>query len=122
LWRKAFDTVERPVAAGLESWVQSDTFMDLTVVAVRLRRRAGCELRRASEPWLHLVGLTSHGDAVRLMNQVASLERQVRELRARIESGEGSLSAEGSAHGSNGASRRGPDERSSSASSSGRRR
>jgi hypothetical protein len=93
--------------------VQSDTFMDLAVVAVRVRRRAGCELRRASEPWLHLVGLTSHGDAVRLMNQVASLERQVRELRARLESGGASVPVERS----NGtAGRRAASARSSSAS------
>jgi hypothetical protein len=27
LWRKAFDTMERPITAASESWVQSDTFM-----------------------------------------------------------------------------------------------
>jgi hypothetical protein len=85
LWRRAFDAVERPVAAGLEAWVQGETFMDLAVVAVRVQRRAVCEVRRASEPWLHAVGLTSYGDVVRLMNQVASLERQVRQLGRQVD-------------------------------------
>ncbi len=34
LWRRAFDTFERPLAAASESWVQSKTFMDLAAVAV----------------------------------------------------------------------------------------
>jgi hypothetical protein len=81
LWRKAFDAIERPVAAGSEAWVQSDTFMDLTAVAFRVQRRALGELHGAGERWLHLWGSVSRGDVVRLSNQIASLERQVRELR-----------------------------------------
>lgn len=65
--------------------MRSDTFMDAAAVAVRIRRRVACEMRRASEPWLHAVGITSHGDVVRLMNQVASLERRLRELGRELE-------------------------------------
>lgn len=81
LWRKAYDAVERPVAAGTEAWVQSDTFMDLTAFTVRAERRMLGELQQATERWLHLWGWVSRGDVIRLTNQVASLERQVRELR-----------------------------------------
>lgn len=81
LWRKAFDAIERPLAAGSEAWVQSDTFMDLTAVAFKMQRRFAGELQRGTEQWLRAWGMVSRADVVSLMNQVASLERQVRELK-----------------------------------------
>ncbi len=85
LWRQAFDRVERPLAASAESWVQSETFMDLTAVAVKLQRRLGADFQRRTEQWLALCGLVSRADAVRLMNQVGGLEREVRELGRRLD-------------------------------------
>ena len=85
LWRQAFDLVERPFAASAESWVQSDTFMDFTAVAFKLQRRLLGDTRRAIERWLELWGMPSRADAAGLMNQVGSLEREVRELRRRLE-------------------------------------
>jgi hypothetical protein len=81
LWRKAFDAIERPLAAGSEVWIQSDTFMDLTATTLRMQRRMLGDLHGATERWLHLWGWVSRGDVIRLTNQVASLERQLRELR-----------------------------------------
>jgi hypothetical protein len=80
LWRKAFDAIERPLAAGTETLIQSDGFMDATVVTFRVQRRMLSELQQATERWLHLWGWASRGDVMRLVNQVGSLERQVREL------------------------------------------
>jgi hypothetical protein len=91
LWRKAFDAIERPLAAGTETWVQSDTFMDVTAVTFRIQRRVLGELHDATERWLHLWGFVSRGDVVRLTNQVASLERQVRDLRHTAEQREAPL-------------------------------
>jgi hypothetical protein len=81
LWRKAFDAIERPLAAGSEAWVQSETFMDLATHSFRIQRRMLRELQQNTERWLHLWGWVSRGDVLRLSNQVASLEREVRELR-----------------------------------------
>ncbi len=81
LWRKAFDAIERPLAAGSEAWIQSETFMDLATHSIRIQRKVLSEVQHATERWLHLWGYVSRGDVVRLSNQVASLERQVRELR-----------------------------------------
>jgi hypothetical protein len=81
LWRKAFDAIERPMAAGSEAWIQSETFMDLATVGFRTQRRLLHELQENTERWLHLWGWVSRGDVLRLTNQVASLERQVRDLR-----------------------------------------
>ncbi|MBV8998256.1 MAG: hypothetical protein JO304_04295 [Solirubrobacterales bacterium] len=80
LWRKAYDAIERPLAAGSEAWIQSDTFMDLATVSFRIQRRLLRELQQNTERWLHMWGWVSRGDVLRLSNQVASLERQVREL------------------------------------------
>lgn len=80
LWRQAFNAIERPLAAASESWVQSRTFMDLAAVTVRTQRRLAADGQRMTERWLHAWGMPARGDLFRLMNQVASLERQVREL------------------------------------------
>jgi hypothetical protein len=85
LWRKAFDAIERPLATGSEAWIQSETFMDLATHSVRLQRRMLREMGHATERWLHLFGYVSRGDVLRLSNQVASLERQIRDLRRAAE-------------------------------------
>ncbi len=90
LWRQAFDAVERPFAAAAESWVQSDTFMDLTAAALRVQRRLLTEAHRASEQWLHAWGMTSQADIAKVMNQIGSLERQLRDLRRELERREAS--------------------------------
>ena len=88
LWRKAFDAIERPLAAGSEAWIQSETFMDLATRSFRIHRRLLSDLQQNTERWLHLWGWVSRGDVVRLSNQVASLERQLRELRLEAEQGQ----------------------------------
>ena len=85
LWRKAFDAIEGPLAAGSEAWIQSDTFMDLATHSIRIQRRMLHEVQNATERWLHLWGAVSRADVLRLSNQVASVERQVRDLRREVE-------------------------------------
>jgi hypothetical protein len=85
LWRKAYDAIERPLAAGSEAWIQSETFMDLAAVAFRVQRRMLRDVQQNTERWLHMWGWVSRGDVLRLSAQVASLERQVRELRREAE-------------------------------------
>lgn len=85
LLRKAFDAIERPLAAGSEVWIQSDTFMDMTAVVFRVQRRMLSDIHEATDRWLQLWGWPSRADVVRLSNQVASLERQVRDLRQETE-------------------------------------
>lgn len=88
LLRKAFDAIERPLAAGSEAWIQSDTFMDMTAVMFRVQRRMLSEVHEATDRWLQLWGWPSRADVLRLSNQVASLERQVRDLRREAEADE----------------------------------
>ena len=85
LWRKAYDAIERPLAAGSEAWIQSETFMDLATHSIRIQRRMLREIQQNTERWLHLWGFVSRSDVLRLSNQVASLERQLRDLRRAAE-------------------------------------
>ena len=94
LWRKAFDAIERPLAAGSEAWIQSEAFMDLATHSIRIQRKMLHEMQHATERWLHLWGGVSRGDVVRLSNQVASLERQVRDMRREAEERERPLLSE----------------------------
>ena len=60
--------------------MQSKTFVDLAAVAVRMQRRLAADGQRVTEQWLHAWGMPARGDLSKLMNQVAGLERQVRDL------------------------------------------
>ena len=79
-WRDVFDAVERPVSAGAEAWMQSDAFMDALALTWKLERRALHAVHGAVGTWLALWGLPSRADVKDAVNQVAALERQVREL------------------------------------------
>jgi hypothetical protein len=85
VWRASFDAFERPIATASESWLNSDAFMDGLSVAWRLRRRMSTELRRGLGLWAGVLNVSSRSDIDRLSNQLARLERQVRELRKELE-------------------------------------
>ena len=85
LWRLAFDVIERPVAAASETWVQTEVFMDALAASWKLQRRLGRELQRGVGLWLDLWGLPRRSDLTSLVNQVASLERQVRQVTRELE-------------------------------------
>jgi hypothetical protein len=84
-WRVAFDLVERPLAAASESWLQSEPFMDVAAIGFKVQRRLSAETQRTFETCLGVVGLPTRSDVNALVNQVAGLERQLRELAARDE-------------------------------------
>ena len=84
LLRAAFDAVERPVARASRSLMQSDRFMDGFTVTWRVQRRLQTRVRRSLDMWLGLWHLPSRTDVARVSNEIAGLERQVRELRAEV--------------------------------------
>jgi len=83
LWRKAFDEVDRRVAGPVEAGAHSDLFGDLVTLNVRLARRAQREVERRTRRLLHMANLPTATDVRRLSEQVASLQRDVRELEDR---------------------------------------
>jgi hypothetical protein len=90
LWRLAFDLVERPVGAASESLVQSDVFMDALAASWKVQRRMTREMQRGVGLWLDLFAIPRRSDLTTLVNQVASLERQVRQVTRELERRNGS--------------------------------
>jgi hypothetical protein len=85
LWRIAFDTVERPIGAASESWVQSDVFMDALALTWKVQRRVAREMHRGLGLWFGLWDMPRRSDVNALVTQVASLERQVRQMARELE-------------------------------------
>jgi hypothetical protein len=85
LWRMAFDTVERPIGAASETWVQSDVFMDTLALTWKVQRRFAREVHRGLGLWLGMWDLPRRSDVTSLVTQVANLERQVRQLSRELE-------------------------------------
>jgi hypothetical protein len=90
LWRLAFDLVERPIGAASESLVQSDVFMDALAAGWKVQRRMTREMQRGLGLWLDVLAVPRRGDLTTLVNQVASLERQVRQVTRELERRNGS--------------------------------
>jgi polyhydroxyalkanoate synthesis regulator phasin len=80
LWRQAFDTVDRRIAAPVEAGVRSELFGDVLALGVRVRRRAQREVERRTRHVLHFANLPAATDVRQLSEQVAALRREVRAL------------------------------------------
>ena len=85
LWRKAFDSVERAIAPGLEAAVRSEGFADVATVAMRVRADMARRAERAMRRALHRWNLPAGSDVKRLSEQIASVERRVRDLAKRFD-------------------------------------
>ena len=85
LWRRAFDSVERAIAPGLESTVRSEGFADVATAAMRVRAEMTKSAERAMRRTLHFWNLPAGSDVKRLSEQVASVERRVRDLAKRLD-------------------------------------
>jgi hypothetical protein len=85
LWRLAFDAVERPIGAASESWVQTDVFMDALALTWKVQRRMAHQMNRGLGLWFGLWGMPRRSDVTALVTQVASLERQVRQMARELE-------------------------------------
>jgi hypothetical protein len=85
LWRKAFDSVERAIAPGLESTVRSEGFADVATVLMRMQAAMTRSTERAMRRALHMWNLPAGSDVKRVSEQIASLERRIRDLAKRVE-------------------------------------
>ena len=85
LWRLAFDAIERPIAAASESWVQTDVFMDALALTWKVQRRMASQMHRGLGLWFGLFDMPRRSDVNALVTQVASLERQVRQMARELE-------------------------------------
>jgi hypothetical protein len=83
LWRQLFDAFDDRVAGPVEAGTRSDAFGDLVAVGWRVGRRMQRELERRSRLVLHLLNLPAATDVRRLSEQVAALQRELREIEDR---------------------------------------
>ena len=83
LWRKVFDEADKRVSGPVEAGAHSDLFGDLVTLQIKLARRAQREVERRTRRVLHAVNLPTATDVRRLSEQVASLQRQLREFEDR---------------------------------------
>jgi flagellar motility protein MotE (MotC chaperone) len=77
--------VERAIAPGLESAARSEGFADIATIAMRMQAEAARRTERAMRRALHLWNLPAGSDVKRVSEQIASLERRVRDLAKRVE-------------------------------------
>lgn len=80
IWRQAFDAVDSRVAGPVEAGARSDVFSDLVALNLRVAKRTQRELERRTRRVLHLANLPTATDVRRLSEQVAALQRDLREL------------------------------------------
>jgi polyhydroxyalkanoate synthesis regulator phasin len=80
LWRRAFDEVDRRVSGPVEAGAHSDLFGDLVAVQWKLARRAQREVEKRTRRVLHAVNLPTATDVRLLSEQLAALQRQLRDL------------------------------------------
>ena len=80
LWRQGFDAVERRLAGPVEGAVRTDLFADVVALGVRAQRRLQREVERRTRSVLHAVNVPTATDVRRVSEQVAELQRQLREL------------------------------------------
>ena len=85
LWRLAFDTIERPIGAASETWLQSEVFMDALALTWKVQRRVGKQMHRGLGLWFGVWDMPRRTDVNALVTQVANLERQVRQMARELE-------------------------------------
>jgi len=85
LWRLSYDLVEKRVNPPLTGIVHNETFADVLALATRLRRMQYRLVERTTRRMLHAWNLPAATDIRRLQEQVATLQRQVSGLPARIQ-------------------------------------
>lgn len=73
------------VGPALDGFTRSEEFAALTAIRTRARQEAGRQLERTSRRLFHLVNLPAASDINRLLRQIALVEREVRELRKRLD-------------------------------------
>ena len=85
LWKRMFDAFEQAAGPQLEQYVRTEQFADLAASAARFQTEMQRRTAEAMGQALHAWNIPSASDVQRLSEQVASLERRVRELSRQIE-------------------------------------
>lgn len=81
LWKQVFDAVDQRLSPAIDELAQSDEAATLIALGRRSRSEVDRRMEQFSRRMLHLANLPAGSDVNRLLDHIASLEREVRELR-----------------------------------------
>ena len=85
LGRRAFDAVEQSVGPQLEQAVKTEQFADVAAAVARLQGQLQRRTERFMRRSWHFWNLPAGSDVKRMSEQLASLERRVRDLSKQLE-------------------------------------
>lgn len=85
LWKKVYDVAEQQAAPVLTRALSTPEVIEAVGLALAVRRRAVDDVSQFFRRNLHNVNLPSGTDVRDVSNQIAGLERQIRQLNRRID-------------------------------------
>jgi hypothetical protein len=85
LWRRAFDAVEQNVSPQIEQMVKTEQFADVAAAMTKLQGQLQRRTERMMRRSWHFWNLPAGSDVKRMSEQLASLERRVRDLSKQLE-------------------------------------
>lgn len=84
-WKRAFDQMEGQIGPQLEQFVRTDQFADLAAGLTRVQNDVQRRIAEGMRLMWNFWNLPAATDVRRLSDQVASLERRVRDLTKQLE-------------------------------------
>jgi len=85
LWKKAYDTAEKQAGPLLAKLLANPTVIEAITLGTAIQKRASEDAAELIRRGLHGVNLPSGTDVRKVSNQIAGLERQIRQLNRRID-------------------------------------
>jgi hypothetical protein len=84
LWKQLFDAVDQRLSPTLNDFAKRDEVVSLTSLALRSRAEIDIAIERLSRRALHFLNLPAGSDVNRLLEHIARVEREVRDLRHQL--------------------------------------
>lgn len=81
LWKQLFDALDERLSPAINEMARSDEAAQLAALARRGRSELDRRVEQASRRALHMMNLPAGSDVNRLLEHIARLEREVRDLR-----------------------------------------
>jgi len=81
LWKRVFDALDERVSPAINEMARSEDAATLVALGRRGRSELDRRMEQASRRTLHLLNLPAGSDVNRLLEHIARLEREVRDLR-----------------------------------------
>ena len=84
VWKQLFDAVDRRFGSTVNELAQRDEVVALAALGLRSRTEIERAMERISRRALHFLNLPAGSDVNRLLQQIARVEREVRDLRHQL--------------------------------------